>query len=166
MFTIGGGLNLRNNTFINNGGAIFQYENVYNGLIKNNNITSTLPLNPYFNISPVDYFRNGGIALSSGTNAEIDISENVINNIDAALYSINSTMKVKCNDLQNNMMVLFAATGSNINMSSDLGAGFNNASNSQTFGYFVDVCSIDCISRKTPSPSGTEYQTSRRSYRE
>jgi hypothetical protein len=140
IYTIGAGCNILNNNFVNNGTAIASGDIVLNSLYKNNTISTTNPVGPITDYnSPYNSVANIGIFLNGGTSSVNEITSNTINNVDNAIGIVNLEAKIKCNDLQNSMVALWGGTNSKINMSSDLGSGFNNASNSTMFGWFDEA---------------------------
>lgn len=140
MEVVGIGYNISNNAFFNNSEAILTWDNTYNSLIRNNSISTNLALNP---IVDPNTAANGaattGINVFGGTNAITEITKNAVNNIDMAIFLGNTESTLKCNDLQNNALVLYAAENSKTNMSDILGAGFNNGSNSMQFACFYEA---------------------------
>lgn len=140
IVTVGAGYNISNNSFTNNVESIVTLDNVYNSLIKNNNISSTFPISTISNPNaPFNDVVRTGINVFGGTSAENEISENQINNIDNAIFVGNTEAKIKCNNIQNNMLALYGATNSKINMSSLLNSGYNTASNSSQFAFFDEA---------------------------
>jgi hypothetical protein len=137
---VGTGYNILNNTFFNNSEAIITWDNTYNSLIRNNNISTNISLNP---IVDPNHAANGaatsGVNIFGGTNAITELTKNTINNIDMAICLGNTEATLKCNDLQNNSLVLSANENSKTNMSDILGSGFNNASNSMQFACFYEA---------------------------
>ncbi len=133
--TFGAGTNLTNNTFLNNEEAISSQGLEYNSFIKSNTITAPLLA------SYSDQTINGGSigVVTHGNNGTYDFNNNTINNVNTALHAINNDVKLRCNDLSNNEFVLYGSTNSKINMSTLLGAGYNDASNAIKFAEFNEA---------------------------
>jgi hypothetical protein len=144
MELVGTGYNITNNTFFNNSEAILTWDNVYNSLIKNNNISTNVSLNPI--VDPeraADGAATSGINIFGGTNSINELTKNTINNIDMAICLANTESSLKCNDLQNNALVLSANINSKAYMSDIFGTGFNNASNSMQFACFYEAANFE-----------------------
>lgn len=130
--TIGAGILLRNNTFFNNQIAVINHDVSFNSEIKNNTINSNLPL--YTELG------NGAIGIyAHGSDITYEVSSNKINNQNIGLGAEGVELKLKCNDLKLNSFALLGATESKINMSTILGAGFNNAHNCNQFARFYEA---------------------------
>lgn len=130
--TIGAGILLRNNTFFNNQIAVINHDLSFNSEIKNNTINSNLPL--YTELG------NGAIGIyAHGSDITYEVSSNKINNQNIGLGAEGVELKLKCNDLKLNSFALLGATESKINMSTILGAGFNNAHNCNQFARFYEA---------------------------
>jgi len=129
IYTVGGGIDVSNNTFQDVSQSIGALDATANSLVLNNtlNIITSNPLN-----------HNIGI-YADGPNIEFDIKKNTINNFDFAISPVNVNTKLLCNDLQNNQTALFAAENCKINMSDFLGAGYNNANNCEIFATFLEA---------------------------
>ncbi len=129
IITYGGGVNISNNYL--SGAAIQIVDASFNSLISNNTITK-------YNQNTT--YEPGGIGIVvDGANVEFDIRKNSINNLEYALMTAAGNVKLSCNDLQNNQIGLFAGVDSKINMSSALGAGFNNAANCEKFAHLYET---------------------------
>ncbi len=140
MEIIGAGYNILNNTFFNNSEAIITSDNTYNSLIRNNSISTNVSLNPIIDPNQAAAeAATSGINIFGGTNAITELTKNTINNIDMAICLGNTEATLKCNDLQNNALVLSANENSKTTMSDILGSGFNNASNSMQFACFYEA---------------------------
>ncbi len=134
VLTYGGGINTSNNNFLNVHNPISTVDATANSLISNNTINANSQIQN-------NYYALGIVA--SGVNVEFDVQKNTINNTDYAISADNTNAKLKCNDLQNNEVGLFALNNSKINMSDLLGAGYNNANNCGTFAQFVEANTFD-----------------------
>lgn len=127
--TVGGGVNVLNNDFLNVADPLDFMDATANSLVKNNTVNVTSTPAPFYAL---------GIG-AHGVNVEFDIQKNTINNVDYAILPNTTTVKLSCNDLQNNKTALFAAYNSKVNMSNLLGAGYNNANNCDQFARFIEA---------------------------
>ncbi|MCC2645559.1 MAG: hypothetical protein K0R94_1337, partial [Burkholderiales bacterium] len=131
--TYGGGAAISNNNFY--GGAIQVLDATLNSFISKNILTSYLNNNP-------DY-QEGFAMVIDGSNVEFDVKENTINNMEYGIGTSYCNLKLRCNDMQNNQLALFAIANSKINMSNDLGGGYNNANNCEEFAKFRETSSFE-----------------------
>ncbi len=145
IVTVGAGFNIIDNSFLDNFEAIINYDNIFNSLIKDNTITATGPLGTIDRTyqSPIQSAQNYGIMILGGTNSVVEINHNTINNIGNPILLGNTEAKLKCNDLQNNMLALYGGTNSKINMSNTLGGGNNMASNCEQFAEFDEAFNFE-----------------------
>ncbi len=134
VLTYGGGMNTSNNNFLNVADPIESVDATANSFISNN-IVNTNSQNQ------TNYYALG--IGTHGANVEFDIQKNTVNNVDYALITNNSNIKLKCNDLQNNVVGLLAVDNAKVNMSDLLGAGYNNANNCGTFAQFMEANAFD-----------------------
>lgn len=134
IFSVGTGVNLTNNTFLDNGIAINANGLEFNSLVKNNTITApAIPNNP-------TTAGDGAVGvLTIGNNGTFELKENTINQLNLGVFAENNDVKFSCNDLQDNSFALYGSTNSKINMSTLLGGGNNNASNCKQFATFSDA---------------------------
>jgi Secretion system C-terminal sorting domain len=142
--TTGAGAHILTNTFFNtNNVAISIFDNTLNSSIKTNTITSNWQLPIIYNHYDANawgFSYRTGILVSSGF---VDIVENKINNVQTAVENDYGNMMLKCNDLQNNSYGLFSFVNTKVNMSADLGGGYNNAANCQQFALFDRAYSFE-----------------------
>lgn len=132
LTTMGAGVMIKNNNFFNNGVSINCGDVVNNSLIFNNTIDANYTYGSDILNEPVGIFAGNG-------NTTFEIRENTINNQNTAVFGGKLELKLKCNDLQSNSFALFGYTDCKINMSTLLGAGYNNASNCNQFAHFDEA---------------------------
>lgn len=132
IYTYGSGIDISTNNF--NDAELQCWDAVNNSSIYNNIFLKSEP--------PTEFFMGNAIFVM-GQNVEFDIHNNTINNYDIGINAANTNAKLKCNDLQNNYFALVPNFNSKINMSDELGGGYNNAANSSQFAWFIESNSFE-----------------------
>lgn len=129
--TIGAGVEFLNNTFTNNEIAIVNTDITTNCFIKNNTITAIDT-----NIS-----TSGPLigVYTMGSNVIYEAQKNNINNTGYAFITDYNELKLRCNNLTYNSVATYIRNNAKLNMTTLLGAGFNNASNCNQFAKFEDA---------------------------
>ena len=126
IMAYGVGGNIQTNNFNNNNGAIIIEDNTQNSIVTKNIILG----------------GGSGITID-GNFTSNEISKNIINNNAYAMGFALTSVKIRCNQMQNNGVCVGENVFAKVNMSSLLGGGYNDCSYSDKIATFVGTDYFD-----------------------